>query len=299
MNLKNKKILSLCGGGVKGLAHLSALKVLEENEVLQNIEIYAGTSIGAIIVALVIVGYSIQELYDFTIALDLKKLFNIDDFSTLISNYGFDKGTRIDYIIKNLLMQKGLKPDITLFELYEKTGKHLVITATNLNTGKGEYLDYITEPNMPLKLAMRISSCVPILCVPIQYNDSLYVDGGCTIPIPLDIFKNRIDEVLAIDFITPNKNVTINNLEDYISTVFKTFYNNMTSNNSKFNIIKIEIDIVFVDFTIDAEKKKNIYDTSYKKALGVFGFANKLPVDNAHETESKIEKENNNNTNNK
>ncbi len=267
INLTNKKILALSGGGVKGLAHISVLRVLEENNTVKNFTTLAGTSVGAIIAFLMTIGYTSKEIYEFIMALDLRKLYKIDEFSTLISNYGFDKGTRLDYIIKNLLTQKNYRPDITFKDLHNKTGVHLIITGTNLNSGRGEYFDHLTEPDMPVKLAVRISVCIPLLCAPVKYKNSLYVDGGCTIPIPVDIFKDAADSVLAIDFVIPETESNIENLEDYVSTVFKTLYKNMTFRQCKgVDVVNIELDIMFADFNIDAEKKRQIYELGYTKA---------------------------------
>ena len=57
----NKKInLILQGGGIKGLAYIGALRYLEEKN--YQIEYISGTSIGAILGALVASGYNSYEL---------------------------------------------------------------------------------------------------------------------------------------------------------------------------------------------------------------------------------------------
>src|SRR5690606_14305905 len=52
--------LVLSGGGAKGLAHIGALKVIEESGI--EIDYIAGTSMGAIVGALYSAGYSAREL---------------------------------------------------------------------------------------------------------------------------------------------------------------------------------------------------------------------------------------------
>src|SRR5690554_1439207 len=52
--------LVLSGGGAKGLAHIGALKVIEESGV--RIDYIGGTSMGAIIGALYASGYSAKQL---------------------------------------------------------------------------------------------------------------------------------------------------------------------------------------------------------------------------------------------
>lgn len=62
--------LVLEGGGIRGIAFTGALKILEEKQVLPQIERVAGTSVGAIVGALISVGYSSDELRN--IMFDLK-----------------------------------------------------------------------------------------------------------------------------------------------------------------------------------------------------------------------------------
>src|SRR5690554_3244767 len=63
----------LSGGGAKGLAHIGALKVIEESGV--RIDYIGGTSMGAIIGALYEAGYSANQL---------DSIFQKTDFNTLI-----------------------------------------------------------------------------------------------------------------------------------------------------------------------------------------------------------------------
>lgn len=67
--------LVLSGGGAKGLAHIGALKVIEEAGV--HIDFIGGTSMGAIVGALYAAGYSAKEL---------DSIFLITDFTGLIQD---------------------------------------------------------------------------------------------------------------------------------------------------------------------------------------------------------------------
>src|SRR5699024_10927966 len=67
--------LVLSGGGAKGLAHIGALKVLEESGV--HIDYIGGSSMGAIVGALYAAGYSADQL---------DSIFRTTDFRTLIQD---------------------------------------------------------------------------------------------------------------------------------------------------------------------------------------------------------------------
>lgn len=54
--------LALAGGGVKGAAHIGAIKALEENGI--KIEAIAGTSIGSIVASLYAMGYTTEKMLE-------------------------------------------------------------------------------------------------------------------------------------------------------------------------------------------------------------------------------------------
>lgn len=51
--------------------------------------------------------------------------------------------------------------------------------------------------------AVRASYSVPGLFSPVQYNNSLLVDGGMVNPLPYDILKNEVDLIVAVDVSAP------------------------------------------------------------------------------------------------
>ena len=55
--------LVLSGGGVRGAAHIGAIKALKENKI--EIETIAGTSAGAIVASLYALGYTTNEMINF------------------------------------------------------------------------------------------------------------------------------------------------------------------------------------------------------------------------------------------
>ena len=68
------------GGSVKGLAYLGALDILENNGVkLKNIKRIGGTSVGAIIAALLSVGYTSDELKAELLNMDFEELLDVED----------------------------------------------------------------------------------------------------------------------------------------------------------------------------------------------------------------------------
>lgn len=68
------KNLVFKGGGIRGIAYLGALDVINEKGILEQVENVAGASAGAITALLVSLGYSFEEIKNRAKALDYKKI---------------------------------------------------------------------------------------------------------------------------------------------------------------------------------------------------------------------------------
>lgn len=99
---------------------------------------------------------------------------------------GGSSGQKLEEFIGNVLAEKTNNPDITLKQLYEEYGKEVVCVATELDTLRERKFRYQTDPDLPVRCAVRMSSSVPIILEPVEYNGHLYVDGGLTNNFPVD-----------------------------------------------------------------------------------------------------------------
>ena len=74
--------LVLGGGGLKGFAHIGVLRALEERGIVPDV--YAGTSIGALIAGAYLSGTQVDELATRAEALRKRDLFRINHFGMLL-----------------------------------------------------------------------------------------------------------------------------------------------------------------------------------------------------------------------
>ncbi|KAL3832268.1 hypothetical protein ACJMK2_023928 [Sinanodonta woodiana] len=182
------------GGGNKGLAYCGAIKVLEQLGVMPQIKRYAGASAGAMTAALLAVGYNSDEIREF-LSQDLSKIFldhscgYLSLLPNLLSGFGWNPGRRIFKWFGEYLARKTGNPDYTFYELYQQKGKELCIVVTNLNMMNAEYCHPKTTPNMPIRVAVRMSMAIPGLFQATNQEEygqqNYYVDGGvlCNYPI--------------------------------------------------------------------------------------------------------------------
>ena len=83
----------LSGGGIRALAHLGSLDVLEKKGLLRSVTEYVGVSAGAFVGFCLVIGYTITELKMLCSVFDFGLIRNLDPESALEfpSSFVFDK----------------------------------------------------------------------------------------------------------------------------------------------------------------------------------------------------------------
>ena len=262
-----KKILVLSGGGIKGISFIGAMHALYELNILQNMHTFAGTSVGSMILFLYIIGYNPNELFNFIKIVDLNKLKAIS-IALFLESYGLDSGDKIVKTLTKFMEMRNIKSDITFMELFSKTSKTFIVTAVNINDQKIEYFSHQTSPNMSVLQAVRMSISIPFVFTPVQYNECLYVDGGCIDNFPIKYFYGREDELLGIHIINKiEERKKIQTFDEYALNVINSMINGITNTsikNYEKYVIGIDLESVnTIDFDITTEKKIQMYNSGY------------------------------------
>lgn len=212
--MSSNKYKSLCfeGGGVKGYAYCGAIKELSNQNILNNISNYAGSSIGAFFAVLLNIGFSGSEVYK----LKDELIFKIKGFNCFCSSvysiwksYGINDISILEKEFRKVISRK-IDPEITLEELYNFTKKELVIVTCNLNNEKAVYLHHSKYPKVKLIEALLASVSVPFVFKPRKYNFEgvldYYIDGGSVDNYPIWIF-NDINKLYNGDLENVEKNL--------------------------------------------------------------------------------------------
>ena len=222
--------LCLSGGGVKGAAHIGAIKALEEENIKPDF--ISGTSSGSIVATLYAVGYSAEEIKKiFTENATKIKYFDLKNIKNIIINLikkkkfsieGLNTGEIIEKIINKYCNKKGIK---NINEIKE----NLLIASVSINTGNVYFFqskynnvrysdEFIYINNINIGKAVRASCSYPGIFCPYQMNNDLLIDGGVRENIPWKQVKNMgIDKVLCITFEEKEKEKKDKNIIDIIS----------------------------------------------------------------------------------
>lgn len=184
-----KQIDTLCfsGGGMKGVAYHGVLSYLEKNKYIsmKKIKTFAGASIGGIISFVFTLGYTVDEIIEFTLNFNFQNLEPDINCETIFTQYGLCTNQKIEITLIHFLKNKFNISDVTFLELYKLTNITLILNGTNLTDYICERFDHLNTPNMSVITALKITSCIPIYFTPILYNNKYYVDGGISNNFPL------------------------------------------------------------------------------------------------------------------
>ena len=202
--------LVLSGGGAKGLAHIGALKVIEEAGV--KVDYIGGTSMGAIVGALYASGYSAKEL---------DSIFRVTDFTELIQD-NVPRGAKTFYEKENS-EKYALSLPFTNFKVsfpqaisggqniynelvrllfhvkdvhdFNKLPIPFLCMATNVETGEQVLLDHGYLPE-----AIVASGTFPSLFEPSEIEEAILIDGGVVNNYPIERVRAMgADFIIGVD----------------------------------------------------------------------------------------------------
>lgn len=256
--------IALSGGGARGFAQIGVLEVLEQNHI--PIDCIVGSSMGSIIGGLYAAGYSPQEIYQLAKKIDWLTL--MEDTPPRTNLFIGQKQERGRAILQ--IRFKGTKP---AFPQALSPGQKLSIVLTNLTlladyptTSDFDRLrvpfralscDLISGQKVLLRRgnlaeAMRASSAVPLLFMPVVMDSMLLVDGGLINNIPVDEVNNfPVDLIIGVD--TVSKLRDRNNLNapweiaDQVTSIMQREKNAQQREKASI-LIKIDMD----DFKFDS-----------------------------------------------
>lgn len=197
------------GAGIRGVAYVGAIRELEKQNILAEIERVGGTSAGAIAALTVALGYTSTEIEKIIYDTKLQKFndgkfFFIGGISRINRNFGWYRGTAFTKWLERIIAKKTGNADITFRELHAKHFPDLYITGTSLNRQQLIVFSHEQYPDMKIKDAVRISMSIPLYFEAVCIDSSghvlknrkkerafdIMVDGGFTGNFPIFMFDD-------------------------------------------------------------------------------------------------------------
>jgi NTE family protein len=177
--------LVLSSGAARGLAHVGVLQVLEENGI--EVDIVAGSSMGAYIAAVWGAGYGGHEMEKFAREIEgYRGLWRLMD-PAIFPRRGFLLTDRV---------RKRLEATIGTLHFSDMT-RPVRIVATRLDT-----LERVVLSSGSVVEAVLASLAIPGICVPVMWGGVPYVDGGICDPLPVDALTDSgVRKIIAVNTI--------------------------------------------------------------------------------------------------
>ena len=217
------------GGAIRGAAYVGAIKAMDEVGI--NPVNIAGSSVGSIVAALWAVGYTYKEIKQVFMDVNFD-LFKDIQFG-LGPQFALSKGELFLDWIRELIEAKyygkeyikGKNRAVTFADIE----KNLTVITTNISNFECQEFSKATTPDFEIATAIRISSSMPGLMKPFEYNNTLLVDGDLQKSMPMwKLSKNLLkDDERVLEFrLEGDYNGADKNALDYINTVYSCITSN-------------------------------------------------------------------------
>lgn len=198
--------LALSGGGAAGLAHIGAIKVLEEAGI--PIDYVAGTSMGSLVGGLFSMGYTAAEMETLVKGLDWESLL-ADVVPRNDLNYEYKEQLEkyfYDFPIKEgrLRLPTGLVSGTNIsnmlagltwpahnIRLFSQLPRPFLCIGADVVTGREVVLT-----GGVLHDALRASMAIPTVFTPVEIGGNLLIDGGFINNFPADHLKEMGAEII-------------------------------------------------------------------------------------------------------
>jgi NTE family protein len=177
----------MSGGSAKGVIEAAGVlnALFERGNV---VEIGAGTSAGGIILGALAAGRSPKDIRNMAIEMDFSKFISTGFFALTRAVF---KGCLSDG--KALLK---FFTELTEGKKFRDAGFDVRIVGSDYSNGRVEVFQKETHPEMPLALAMRITSAMPLAFSAVEYNGKWYKDGGVYAHVPVEASKEPLRTVI-------------------------------------------------------------------------------------------------------
>jgi len=242
--------LILSGGGAKGIAHVGALKVIEELGI--PIDYIGGTSMGSIVGGLYALGYTSIQLENFVKEADWTSLLTDRVLRQHVSIY--EKGERKRYWLQFPIKDRRIELPLGILsgqnvsnlftELaspayaqqdFSKYKIPFLCVATDIETGA----EVVLEQGNLVK-AMRASMAIPSVFTPELIDGKRLYDGGLVNNFPANLVRDKgIDILIGVDVSSLDKTKEINNIYQVMEQV--VFMSSLPLNEANKQLCKVLI----------------------------------------------------------
>lgn len=204
--------IALAGGGMQGVAHIGAIKALEELGIKPDY--ISGTSSGSIFASMYAMGYTLDEMFElvkenYEILIGIEKARIVKAIGTYITQKeikigGLIDGQKLEDLVARQGEKKGIKniSDIKMplaIPTVDTISAKECISMSKKYNIYDEDIEYIYD--IPIAKAVRASMAFPGIYTTCDFEKYNFIDGGTKDNLPVKVLKDMgADKVIAISF---------------------------------------------------------------------------------------------------
>lgn len=272
-----KKGLCLAGGGVKGAAHIGAIKALEESNI--KFDYIGGTSSGSIVACLYACGFKAEEMYEIFKKYcnkikyaDIKNIIQLIlglIFTRKIIIKGLSSGKQIEKLINKVCNEKGIynindiQMPLAIPSVDLCTGEVICFTSCEHRNNISDSTLFVNDGN--IGQVIRASCSYPVVFSPCKYKKRKLIDGGIRENVPWKELKFLgADKVINIVFEESKNTVCSKNLVEIAGRSIGLLCRELSNyelDGADFTL-KIKSDKVGL---LDMKKVDELYELGYKQ----------------------------------
>jgi NTE family protein len=187
----NRRIaLVLGGGGLKGFAHIGVLRALEELGIVPDV--YAGTSIGAMIAASYLSGATVNEMTVRAESMRRKDIFRVNHLGMLLERMQ-SPSIYLQEPLRDLCNRAIPEGDFTSLP------KRLLVNTVDPDRGARVVWGLPGLEKVSVRDAVYASCALPGFFPPGHVGDRTCIDGGVVDNLPVSITSHFADMIIAVD----------------------------------------------------------------------------------------------------
>lgn len=278
---KSKYTILFGGGAIRGVAYCGALKALEELNI--QYDTIAGSSVGSVFAGLMAAGYNSEEITEIMLKVNYELFRDIQ--LAIGPQFALSKGeVFLDWLrekIEKKVYGTDYKKENNRPVTFADLETNLVVITTDLSNFECKEFSKFETPDFEVAKAIRISSGMPGLMKPIEYNNKVLVDGDLQKSAPMwSLSKNlqpeneRIIEFrLEGDFQGNDHNTVefLNAIYSYATRTGTKFLKDVYGCRDKYEYIILDTgDLNIVDFNVATERRIELIESGYHQTMDYF-----------------------------
>lgn len=244
--------LALAGGGMQGVAHIGAIKALNELGIQPNY--ISGTSSGSIFASMYAMGYTTEEMLAvvkeyYTELINIEKIPIAKAIGTYLMQKevkigGLIKGEKIEELVEKIAKKKKVKniADIKMplaIPTVDTISAKECIAISKKYDLKDDDIEYIYD--IPVATAVRASMAFPGIYTTCNFKKYNFIDGGTKDNLPVKILRDiGAKKIIALSF-DITKYIPSNNILSILLRAVDIFSLKDVRNAQKLADVVIEI----------------------------------------------------------